>query len=504
MVIEFGGLFEHAAEALWIVISQWQYLLLGILAGMILGVIPGMGGAVTLTVLLPFSIRLDPTSAFVLFGGALGATTFAGSLTAILVNTPGSGSNAATLLDGYPLTRQGEAKTAIGASAFSSATGAVLSLVFFLALIPFIIEIALLFGNSEVFWLVLIGLTVLPLVAGDRMLAGLAVGALGLIFAFTGPALRTGEMRFSHGFAFLFDGIGLVPAIVGLFAIAEMVKLASQNQDIIKEKHEIGGSIVKGVKETIRHRWLWFRCTLIGLLIGTIPGAGGSVANFVSYGHAVQTSKNPQEFGTGRIEGVIASEAANDSKDGGQLFPTLSLGIPGSGSMAVLLTGFLVHGIQPGPGMLSEELTLMLVIVFSLIASNVLTSVIGVIFSNQLVQIADLPIAVLSPSIIVLSLMAVFISRNHFPDLFVALFFGLLGIALMYFSVSRIPIILALVLGGIFENNFYISLQLAQGDWFQAFFVGTLNQILVVLLIVTILFPFYGQIRRALETRLPV
>lgn len=501
MILQLGSFTGDMATALSMLSANWMFVLLGVLAGMTFGVIPGMGGTVTLTILLPFTIGMNSVSAFVLFGSALGATSFSGSLTAILVNTPGSGSNAATLLDGYPLTQQGKAGTAIGASAVASATGAIMGLIIFLLLIPVVIEVALLFGPSELFWLVTIGLIVLPLLAGDRILAGLAAGSLGLLFAFTGPALRTGEYRFTHQLPLLFDGIDLVPAIVGLFAVAEMLKLSSQDRNVIDSTAKTIGNKFDGVRAVIEHKWLWLRCSIIGLIIGAIPGVGGTVANFVAYGHAVQTSPNPETFGEGRIEGVIASEAANDAKDGGQLFPTLGLGIPGSGSTAILLSGFLIHGIQPGPSLLQEELPLMLVIVFALLVSNILTSIIGLTFTKPFSKIAEVPIEILSPTIIVLSLMSVFVMRNHFPDLYLAIFFGLLGVTLMYFNIGRIPIIIALVLGDIFEDNFWLALQLANENFVNGFLTGWLNQVLILLLVITILFPLRKPIQGVLANK---
>lgn len=495
------GVIPAASEAIGILMVNWPFLIIGLLVGMLFGAIPGMGGTVTLTILVPFSVRLDPAQAFILFGTALGATTFAGSISAILLNTPGTGSNAATLLDGYPLTRKGKAANAIGASAVSSAGGAVVGLFAFLILIPVVIEIALLFGNSEIFWLAAIGLLVLPLLAGDRILAGLTIACVGLLFAFTGPALRTGEIRFSHDIALLLDGIGLVPAIVGLFAVAEMLRLAAQNESVVEgDTVNIGGSKLEGIKDVIRHKWLWFRCSVMGVLIGAIPGVGGTVASFVAYGHAVQTSSNSHEFGDGRIEGVIASESANDAKDGGQLFPTLGLGIPGSGSTAILLGGFILHGIQPGPGLLQDELPLMLVIVFSLIFANIFTSALGLIFTKQLSKIAEIPIGYLAPSILILSLTSVYISRSNFPDIYLAVLFGLFGVVLIHYNVSRIPIIIALVLGDIFENNFYLALQIGESP-VEAFLTGWLNQLLIIFLLITVLFPVYRPLLEKVSLR---
>lgn len=483
-----GGLLAETTRALGLVAENWLFLLFGVAVGMALGTIPGMGGSVTLAVLIPFTLALDGASAFTLLAAAMGSTTFAGSITAILFNVPGTSSNGATIIDGYPMAQQGKAAIAIGASAFSSAGGAVIGIGIFYLLIPFVVDIVLAFGPPQRFWLVLIGLGVLPLVSGKRMLAGLAIGGLGLMFSYVGTSVITGERIFVLNEPFLYDGIGLIPAIVGLFAIAEVVKLATLDRGVLQEGVEIKGNQFDGIREVFKRKSIFIRSAIIGTLVGAIPGVGGTAATFISYGHAVQTSKTPETFGEGNVEGVIASEAANDSKDGGQLFPTLGLGIPGSGSTAVLLGAFIMHGILPGPQMLINHLDLMLVIVFALLASNVLTSIIGLATAQYLVLVTKVPITVIFPIITALSLVAVYITRNNFGDVWLALAFGLLGVLLMYVQITRIPIIIALVLGEIMENNYHITLQLYDTGA-AAFFTGWLNVMLVVTLLVTVLFP---------------
>lgn len=486
VVLQSSVLME-AVTAIELVADNWIYLLFGIAVGMALGTIPGMGGSVTLAVLIPFTLGLDGASAFTLLAAAMGSTTFSGSITAILFNVPGTSSNGATIIDGYPMAQQGRAAVAIGASAFSSAAGAVVGIGIFFLLIPIVVDVVLMFGPPQQFWLVLIGLSVLPLVAGDRMIAGLAVGGLGLMFSYVGTSVITGERIFVLDEPFLYEGIGLIPAIVGLFAIAEVVKLATLDRGVMEESVEIQGNQFDGIREVLKRKNIFLRSAIIGTLIGAIPGVGGTAATFIAYGHAVQTSSDPDSFGTGNVEGVIASEASNDSKDGGQLFPTLGLGIPGSGSTAVLLGAFIMHGILPGPQMLIDHMDLMLVIVFSLLFSNILTSIIGLVFAQYLVLVTKVPITIIFPVITSLSLVAVFITRNNFGDVWLALGFGLLGVVLMYVDITRIPIIIALVLGEIMENSYHISLALY--DSHAVFFTGWLNVLLVVTLVVTIAFP---------------
>jgi putative tricarboxylic transport membrane protein len=490
------SLVADSITALGILGDNLIWLFVGVIAGMALGIIPGMGGVVTLTIILPFTLKMDPNQAFIVLSAALGAVSFSGSISAILINAPGTGGNAATLMDGYPLAQKGKAAEAIGASATASAVGAVVGILFFFILIPFVIDVALLFGASEIFWLVLLGLSIVPLVSGERVLAGIALGGLGLLFAFVGQTSVTGEYRFTFDIPLLFDGIGLIPPLVGLFALAEMIKLAASDEGLVPDTvEEIAGSKFDGIREVIKHKWLFLRCSAIGMVVGAIPGIGATVATFISYGHAVQSSDNQEEFGSGRIEGVIATESANDSKDGGQLFPTLGLGIPGSASTAVLLGGFIIHGITPGPSLLQEELELMLVIVFALLFSNILTSVIGLIFTGTFIRIQRVSVSRLFPTIVILGLVATFVLRNNFGDMILALGFAAIGLVLMYLNITRIPIIIALILGSILERNFFLAMRLSDGGPLQAFFTGWLNQLLILILIASALLPLIQRMR---------
>jgi len=489
------SLVADSMAAIWILGDNVLWLFLGVIAGMALGIIPGMGGVVTLTIILPFTLGMNPNQAFIVLSAALGAVSFSGSISAILINAPGTGGNAATLLDGYPMAQKGKAAEAIGASASASAGGAIIGIMFFFVMIPFVIDVALLFGASEIFWLVILGLSIVPLVAGERVLAGLAMGGFGLLLSFVGQTSTTGEYRFTFELPLLFDGLGLIPPLVGLFALAEMVKLASSDEGLVPDKIEVSGSKFDGVKEVVRHKWLFLRCSTIGMIVGAIPGIGATVATFIAYGHAVQSSDNQDEFGDGRAEGVIATESANDSKDGGQLFPTLGLGIPGSASTAVLLGGFIIHGITPGPRLLQEELDLMLVIVFALLFSNILTSLIGITFTGVFTRVQQVSISRLFPTIIILALVATFVLRNNFGDMFLALIFGAIGLVLMYLNISRIPIIIALILGSILERNYFLAIRLADTGPLQAFFSGWLNQLLILIILVSALLPIVQRIR---------
>ena len=481
-------LYSNLSLAASVVASNWIFLMVGILAGMILGTIPGMGGTVTMTILLPFTLALEPREAFVMLSGGVGATTFSGSLTAILINTPGTSSNAATLIDGYPMTQQGESETAITISSISSALGAILAASIFILAIPLMIEVVLLFGPSEIFWIVMFAIVVIPFVVADRALFGILTAGLGALTAFVGVSPQTAEPRFTFGMPILNEGIELIAMLIGFFAISEIVRIASLGRNTIVDFDDVdlAGSKIKGFRIFLNNKWLWFRCSITGLIVGAIPGAGGSAAAFVAYAHAIQTSPDKDTFGKGNPLGILAPESANDAKDGGQLFPTLGLGIPGSGTMAVFLGALLVHGIFPGPTLLTDETQLVLIIALSILVSNILTSVIGLLVANRVTYLLRTPIPLLLTGITVLSLTSVLIVRNAQVDMIITLFFAVFGIILVYLEISRIPYLIAFVLAGILERQYHLARRFSGGDVTGALFGSVLDQILIGLFVLSL------------------
>lgn len=463
------------------------FILLATLLGLILGIIPGLGGAIALALLIPITFNLEANVAIMILAAALGGTNFGGSVTAILLNTPGSAPNAATLLDGYPMARQGRAGEAIAASAMASACGAIVGLALLVISIPVIRPVTLAFGSPEFFWLAILGLSVIAVATTGSVVSDLIAGSFGLMLAFHGLNPVTGTARFTWGTNYLLDGVQLIPAIIGLFALGEMIHLASRGTSIA-EAELIGGGRLKGIKSVADNWFLFLRSSLIGWIIGVIPGVGGTVANFVAYLQAKQTSADQETFGTGNVKGVIASEAANDAKDGGSMLPTLGLGIPGSAATAVLLGAFIVHGVTPGPLLFQEDLQLVFIIVFALFISNVVTSSIGLVSIKPLVMLTKVSITTLAPVVFVVAMLGAFVLRNSFLDVALAVAFGILGFAMLKFDVSRIALVIALVLGPMAEQNFHRSLQISRGDY-GVLFTNPLSIVLIVLLVVVLLIP---------------
>lgn len=467
------------------------FIVIGTLIGMVFGAIPGLGGTIALALLIPITFGMDQTNAMVLFGSTLGGVAFGGSVSAILINVPGTGPNAATLLDGYPMSQEGRAGEALGVAATASALGAIFGLIILVALIPVAREIILAFQPPEFFWLAVFGLTVIAVATEGTLSKGIASGGFGLLIASIGYSGATGEYRYGFGTEYLWDGIDLVVALIGLFAIAEVINMIRKGGTIAdpSKMESNRGGVLKGAKEVFKRPSLFLRSAAIGTLIGMIPGAGGTVANFISYMQAVQTSDDPGSFGHGNLEGVLASEAANDAKDGGALLPAVVFGIPGSAAMAVLLGGLILHGLNPGRQILNENLPVLFVLIFALLFANILTSSIGLTFANQLAKLTRVPVTLLTPPILVICLVGAFALRNNLLDVGVALGFGFIGYFMIVFGYSRVAVVLALILGPLAERSFLQSLMISAGDY-SIFFTRPISAVLFLLTIASLSLPF--------------
>lgn len=474
-------------------------LLLATAVGLFIGMLPGLGGTVVIALLIPLTFSLEPLVAFMILVAANAGTSQGGAITAILINTPGKAPNAATILDGYPMARQGRAGEAIGASATASGLGAIFGILLLVALIPFMLEFVLLFSSAEIFWLGVWGLTLLAVVVSGDVVSGLVSGGLGVIFAMHGINNATALARWTYGFGFMLDGFKLVPALIGLFAVAEMINLVSEGERIAREgddTRDLRGRL-RGARAVFTHRWIFLRSSFIGAFVGAIPGVGGTTANYVAYFQAVQTSANPESFGTGDIRGVIASESSNDAKEGGAYIPTLGFGVPGSASMAVLFGAFLLHGIVPGPLLMQNHLDVVGIVVISALAANVTSSVFGMAAANQLTKLTRIDIMYIAPIVVAIAFFGSYALQNNVFNLVITAFFGLLGFLMIRANMSRIPMILGLVLGPVVEEEFFRALQISGNDY-AVFFDQPLDWLLIVLIVLSLLAP---RLRRELVRR---
>jgi TctA family transporter len=435
-------------------------LLTGIVAGFIVGILPGVGGVTTLALMLPFTFEMRPIEAFAFLLGMLAVTSTTGDITSILFGIPGESISAATIVDGHPMAKNGEAGRALGAALMSSLVGAIVGAAVLAISIPVITPIVLAFQSPEFFALALVGITFVAALSGEEKLKGLVVAGLGLLLSLVGLDAQTGEPRYTLGIIELWEGLSLVPVTVGLFAIPEVVDLWLKGTSIA-ERHvgKIGG-VLQGVKDTFTYVGITVRCSLLGTLIGIIPGLGSGVSQWVAYGHAVQSAADKSKFGHGDVRGVLGPGAANNSGIGGSLIPTLGFGIPGSVSTAILLGAFLIQGIVPGPTMLTENLGLTFSFVWMIVISTIITVGLCFLFLNQLVKITYVKGSLLVPTILILVFLGSYADSNSVLDMFLTIIFGLLGLVMVYLGWPRPPLILGLVLGKLIERNFLIAYDL--------------------------------------------
>ncbi|WP_258000324.1 tripartite tricarboxylate transporter permease [Bacillus sp. Marseille-P3661] len=452
---------EHIVPVLSTIFSLENivFLLLGALLGMIFGLLPGLGGAQALALLIPISIGFDMIPAILLMVGAMGSATTAGSITSILLNTPGTPGSTSTTFDGYPLTQKGKAGMAIGAAASSSLLGGIVGLVVLIAILPFGKYIVLAFSFPEYFMLGVLSLSVISMITEGTMWKGLISALFGLMVASIGYDPVTGDLRYTFDIIHLYDGISLVSVVVGLFAITEILELMSKkNVKKVESKESIKG-IGEGILSVFKNFGLFFRCSIIGTIIGILPGVGGSVANFLAYGHAVQTSKNPENFGKGDIRGVIAPEASNNAKDSGSFVPTLIFGIPGSVDTAVLLGALIIHGVQPGPLLMSKSPDIIVLLIITLLLANVLMCSITVLLAHPLSKIATINKSIILPIIGVFALLGTYVFNGRVIDVWLALLFGLIGFIMKRADFSRVSFVIAFVLSDLIQQNFHLTLR---------------------------------------------
>jgi putative tricarboxylic transport membrane protein len=467
------------------------FVLLGVLLGLCFGIIPGLGGTTALALLIPITFSMDSLDAMYLAGGVMGATSFGGSITAILLNTPGTAPNAATSFDGYPLAQQGKAGLAIGASATASAVGGLLGLITLLLFIPLAKEIVLIFGPVEFLLLTLLGLVAIAVSSRGKLLRGLIAGGFGLMFAFVGVDTISGETRFTLETDYLWDGIPLVPTLTGLFAISQMIELSLKGGAVASKITDIGrlAGMWDGVKSVFVNWTVLIRGSIIGTIIGAIPGLGGTVASFIAYTSTVQGSSDPSSFGKGNIIGVIAPESANNAKDGGSLVPTVAFGIPGSAETAVFLGILVLHGIDPGPTLLLENEREIYGLIIALTLSAVGASLIGLLTARWLVKITFVNVNILVPLVVTISLTGVYVLQGKPGDVLLALIMGIFGYLMIRFDYPRLTLVIALVLGETAERSFHQSLLISDNNIFGLILERPQAIILMLATVLTLCLP---------------
>jgi putative tricarboxylic transport membrane protein len=441
------------------------WVIVGLLLGTLAGALPGIGSALGMAIVLPLTLPLAPVNAIVLLVSMYSGAMYGGSISAILVNVPGTGGAAATTFDGYPMSKLGRAVEALVMSATASSTGGFLSVFALILLSPVLIEVVLLFGSPEYFLMAVLGLSMITVVAKGSVVKGLVAGAAGLLITTIGIAPNSPELRYTFDSLALYDGIDFIAALIGMFAISEMLKLASKEGGIAEGGIEMLGSATAGIRKTFTYPLTIVKSAYIGMFIGAVPGAGATVSNFIAYGEAMRSADDAEEFGRGDPRGVISSEASNNGTIGGSLIPTIAFGIPGSGSTAVLLGGLLMHGLRPGPQLFEAELSLTYTFLLALLIGNVFIILMGTFLVTKLGILTRIDTHYIIPMIIVLSIVGGYTLSANWVDIWTILVLGFIGYVMVQYNYSIIAFVLGVVLGPIAEENFMRSLQLSDGSY---------------------------------------
>lgn len=471
-------------------VFQWDLMLLmfgSVMFGLVIGVLPGLGGTIAMVFLIPLSYGMSPEAAIVLLLSCYGASNFGGSITAILINTPGDAVNAATQFDGYPLAKQGKAGMAITAAMICSALGGLVGLVALDLLLPVARKLILAFSYPDFFMLAVFGLTIIAVVTRGNTFRALISALLGLLLCYVGTEPIMGGERFTFGLDYLSDGIDLIAAIIGLFAIGEAYTLSRRKESIASNIDVKSGISWDGVTAVFKNYWLFLRSCFIGFSLGMVPGVGGVVASFMAYGMAVKMSKTPEKFGTGAIEGVIAVESANDAKEGGNLLPTLAFGIPGNAAMAVLLGGLMIHGLSPGPEMLTKNIDTTEFLIAAAIVGKFVAMALGLLFATRLVFLTKIRCSLMAPGIIAFGLIGAYGSGGKLGDVIVAALFGLGAVFMQKYGYSRIALIIALVVGKLLEASFHQSMTTFGAS---GFFTRPIALVLLFIVVLSLVWPF--------------
>jgi len=488
---------EILQQALFI-FATWQNVLLlalGVFIGTFVGAVPGMTTPMAVALTLPFTFTLNPVSGILLLLGVYKGGIYGGSITAILINAPGTPAASCTVLDGYPLARRGEARRALDIALYASCIADFMSNLALILCAGFLASLALAFGSPEVFTLILFSLTIIASVSGDQLLKGLGSAAFGLILAVVGLDLVYGTNRFIFGEVELMSGLNFIPVLIGLFALPEIIAFYGR-VEVAREYNPLAGrgAGLDDLRKTLK---TIIRGSAIGVILGAIPGIGGAPAAFLSYSEAKRTSKNGDNFGNGEIEGVAAAESGNNGTAGATLIPLLALGIPGDITTAIILGAFMIHGLRPGPLLFQDNLSLIYALFIGIMLSSFYLFAIGKFSIRLISRIADIPHRILFPIVLTLCVFGAYAVNNTVFDVGVMFVMGLFGFMMLKLKIPAAPFLIAFILGPMLEDNFRQSLLMSRGSW-SIFFSSPICWFFWLLIVVFV----FVLVRRGLSIKL--
>lgn len=469
-------------------------IFIAVLIGVCVGALPGLSSPMAIALLLPFSLSLEPVPAIAMMAALYCAGTFGGSITAILINAPGAPPAVATAFDGYPMAQRGEAGRALGLAAVSSVTGGIFSLIIFLFAAPLLAKVALSFRPQEYFALAIFALSMLATISGKSSIRNLISGAFGVLLGTVGIHLTTGVERFTFGFNDLTEGISFIPVLIGLFAMGELL---NQSQSLGKAYDRITSIVVKlpSMRELIELKGTILRSCCLGTFIGILPAEGSTVAAIMGYNEAKRFSKKKEEFGTGTPEGIVGPEAANNAATGGAMVPTLALGIPGSGSTAIILAALIMHGFRPGPHLIQNTPHFVYAIFGAMLLANIMFLVIGLSGAKLFARVTLIPRAFLWPSVFVFSLVGSYAFASSIFDVWTMLFAGIFGFVIARHGFGAAPLVMGLILGGLVEENLSRSMIIYDNNWLR-FFESWIVDLFFALTVLNLTWPLIMKIRK--------
>lgn len=473
-------------------------LVIGTVTGMVFGLVPGLSGLTGLALLFPIAIGQPPEIAVALLLGLYASGTQTDTIPAVLLGVPGSSAAAATTLDGYPMSKKGEAGRALSASYAANIVGTIISCFIFIAALPLLRELISALASPEFFMLAVLGLVLAGSLSGDSVAKGLMMACGGLLVSMIGLSPNTGEPRLTMGTFYLWEGVPIVAVLLGLFGVPEVIELAAKNSTIASTAVVKTNGFVRGLRDVAEHWWLVVKTSVAGAACGFIPGLGGPVAEWFGYAIAVNSAKDPSTFGKGDIRGVIAPEAATAAQKPGALIPTICFGIPGNASMAMLLGVFMIVGLIPGPDMVTTKLDITFLMFWTIVAANIIAALLSLALQRYLILICFIRATILVPILLAFMVMGAALATKNFGDVVVFGVFGALGCLFKYTNWPRVPMTLGLILGPLAEPYFFLSVDRYGIAWlWERPVVATVFALIVAAIVI----PIYQNVARRRRDR---